>query len=256
MFKKVFTSGILASGLLLLLIGCRSPQFANTEVRTHYIEINETVQEHHRIDAFLKPYREHINADLSKVLTYNPQNLDKNSAKWQNPMTNFFADVVMEIGNPVFEKRTGKQIDFCMLNYGGIRANIAQGVITARTAYEIMPFENDAIVLGLKGNILYEMADFIMKNKTSHPLSNIEIIADKENFTVKDIKIRGNSIDKEQTYYVITNDYLAKGGDRMDFFLKAEESYPLDYKLRNMFIAYFSKTGTLKPSTQPRILFE
>lgn len=255
-FKKVFNYSILASSLLLLLLGCRSPQFTNTEVKTHYIEINETVQKNNQVDAFLKPYRDHINGDLSKILSYNPEDLDKNSGKWQNPMTNFFADVVIETGKPVFEKRIGKQIDFCLLNYGGIRANIAKGTITPRTAYEIMPFENSAIVLELKGTVLFEMADFILKNKTAHPLSNIEFIADKENLTVKDIKIRGISIDKNQTYYVITNDYLAKGGDRMDFFLKANESYPLDYKLRNMFIAYFSETDTLKPSSQPRILFE
>src|SRR5690554_5219244 len=255
-FKKVFPFGILTSGFLLLFIACRTPQFTNTEIKTQYIEINETVKENNQIDVFLKPYREHINADLSRILTYNPQNLEKNSTKWQNPLTNFFADVVIEIGNPIFEKRTGKQIDFCLLNYGGIRANIAKGSITARTAYEIMPFENSAIVLALNGDVLYEMADFILKNQTAHPLSGIEIIADQKNLAVKDIKIRGISIKKDQTYYVITNDYLAKGGDRMDFFLKATETYPLDYKLRNMFIAHFSKTDTLKPSVQPRLLFE
>ena len=42
----------------------------------------------------------------------------------------------------------------------------------------------------------------------------------------------------------------------MDFFAKAVNSYPLDYKLRNMFIAYFNKIDTLKPSTKPRIIFE
>src|SRR5690606_4282029 len=180
----------------------------------------------------------------------------KASDKWQNSMTNFYADAILEIAQPVFEKRTGKKIDFCLLNFGGIRSTIAKGNITTKTAYDIMPFENSAVVLALKGDVVYEMADYFFKYKVAHPLSGIEIIADKNDFSVKDIKINHQSIDKNATYYVVTNDYLAKGGDRMDFFLKATESHSLDYKLRNMFIAYFTKIDTLKPSVQQRIIFE
>ena len=64
------------------------------------------------------------------------------------------------------------------------------------------------------------------------------------------------SIDKNKTYYAVTNDYLAKGGDKMDFLLKSTENHSLDYKLRNMFIAYFTKIDTLNPSVKPRIIFE
>src|SRR5690606_42052192 len=66
------------------------------------------------------------------------------------------------------------------------------------------------------------LADYFFKYKVAHPLSRIEIIADKSDFSIKDIKINQQSVDKNATYYVVTNDYLAKGGDRMDFFLKAD----------------------------------
>lgn len=242
--------------IILLFSSCSTKQLVNTEIKTHYIEIDSAQKGKQEIEDFLTPYRSHIDEDLSKILAYNPQDLDRTSAKWQNEMTNFYADAILDIGNPVFEKRTGKSIDFCLLNYGGIRATIAKGPITARNAFEIMPFENSAIVLALKGETVFEIADYILKNKTAHPLSGIEIIADKNTLTVKDVKIRQISIDRNKLYYVITNDYLAKGGDRMNFFLKARESYVLDYKLRNMFIAYFTKIDTLQPSTKPRILFE
>lgn len=255
-FKNFFPKLVLASGFLTITVGCGTKNFQNTEIKTHYIEVSETVAKNDSIDAFLTPYRQHIDADLAKVLAYNPQDLDKAAGKWQNPMTNFYADAILEIATPVFEKKTGKKLDFCMLNYGGIRGTIAKGNITSRNAFEIMPFENSAIVLGLKGETIYEMAAYIMENKIAHPLSGIEIIANTNDLSVKDIKIDGKSIDKNQTYYVITNDYLAKGGDRMYFFLKATESYVLDYKLRNMFIAYFNQIDTLKPATNPRIIFE
>ncbi len=241
---------------LTFLVGCTAKSFVNNRIDARYTEINTSLPSNGSVDDFLKPYRQHIDEDLSKVLSYNPQNLDRTEEKWQNAMTNFYADAIFETGNPVFEQRTGKQIDFCLLNYGGIRSSIAKGPLTTRTAFDIMPFENSAVVLGLKGETVYEMAAYILENKTAHPLSGIEIWADKNTLAVKDIKIRNKSIDRQHTYYVITNDYLAKGGDKMNFLLKSTSSDVLDYKLRNMFIAYFTKTDTLVPSRKPRIIFE
>lgn len=259
MARNLFTKTLFISVFTLSLIvfnSCKSPSFVNTEAQTQYISIDHTIYENTEIDSFLSPFRQHIEADLSKILCYNPENLNKTDAKWQNPMTNLFADVVLEIGNSVFEKRTGKSIDFCLLNYGGIRANIAKGDISTRTAFEIMPFENFAVVLKIDGATVYKIAEFILKNQTAHPLSNMEITAKKDDFKIKQLKIGGNLVDKNKEYYVITNDYLAKGGDHMDFFFDATETHSLDYKLRNMFIAYFSKTDTLTPSTKERIIFE
>lgn len=253
---KNYSSVFILCFTVFLMVSCGHKQYTNTKVDTAYIKISDTVAANNEIDSFLKPYSDHITADLSKILAYNPQDLDKNNGKWQNPMTNFYADAIFEIAAPVFEQRTGKKIDFCLLNFGGIRATIAKGAITTRTAYDIMPFENSAVVLALKGDVVYEMADYFFKYKVAHPLSGIEIIADKNDFSIKDIKLNQQSVDKNATYYVVTNDYLAKGGDRMNFFLKATETHTLDYKLRNMFIAYFTKIDTLKPSVQQRIIFE
>ena len=252
---KQLTYGFLAVGCMVLLPGCSTKQYVNTKINTSYVPVNETVKPADEIANFIDPYRKHIDADLSKVLAYNPEDLDRTVTKWQNKMTNFYADAIMEEGNPIFLKRTGKKIDFCLLNYGGIRSTIAKGDITTRTAFNIMPFENSAVVASLKGETVYELAQFIIDNKTAHPLSGIEIFVTKDG-TIKDIKTGGLSIDKNKTYYVITNDYLVKGGDRMNFFLKAIDTHVLDYKLRNMFIAYFTKIDTLKPSSTPRIIFE
>ncbi len=253
--RKQYFCLIIVSIASLLVTNCAPKKYTNTKINTSYIEVANTVETNNDIDAFLKPYRDHITNDLSKVLAYNPQDLDKAAERWQNPMTNFYADAIFEIANPVFEQRTSKKIDFCLLNYGGIRATIAKGNITTRTAYDIMPFENNAIVLGLKGETIYQLANFVITNKVAHPLSGIEIFVDK-NQMITDININNKSVDKNKLYYVVTNDYLAKGGDKMDFLLKATENYSLDYKLRNMFIGYFTKIDTLNPSVKPRIIFE
>ena len=255
LIKQYFSVGFTVT-FLFLLFSCASKKHVNTTINTYYIEVDQSYENSPTIDSFLEPYRNHISNDLSKILAYNPYDLDKTAGKWQNPMTNFYADAILEIAQPVFEKQTNKKIDFCLLNYGGIRATIAKGNITTRTAYDIMPFENNAVVLGLKGETVYELAQFIVANKVAHPLSGIEIFVDKEGLNIDEILINNKPVDKKQMYYVVTNDYLAKGGDKMNFFSKATENYSLNYKLRNMFIAYFNKIDTLKPSTKPRIIFE
>jgi 2',3'-cyclic-nucleotide 2'-phosphodiesterase (5'-nucleotidase family) len=61
------------------------------------------------------------------------------------------ADITIEKSNPIFQKRENKTIDICLLNHGGIRTLIPKGNVTARNAYEVMPFENSAIIVALKG---------------------------------------------------------------------------------------------------------
>ena len=39
------------------------------------------------------------------------------------------------------------------MNYGGFRTNITQGYITREKIYELMPFENELVVLELKKNL-------------------------------------------------------------------------------------------------------
>lgn len=242
--------------LAFLISNCNTKKFIKTGYSQTTIVVDSLITKDRTVDNFLAPYKEHITKDLSKILAYNPENLDKNAEKWQNKMTNFYADAILETAAPVFYKQTGHTIDFCLLNYGGIRATIAKGNITTRTAFDIMPFENNAVVLKVSGNVVWDLSNFIVKNKVAHPLSGIEIFVDKNSSNISKIKINNILVEKSKDYYLVTNDYLAKGGDNMPFLLNATENHSLNYKLRNMFIAYFTKIDTLNPSVKPRIIFE
>ncbi|HJY12653.1 MAG TPA: hypothetical protein VJ304_07680, partial [Flavobacterium sp.] len=59
-----------------------------------------------------------------------------------------------------------------------------------------------------------------------------------------------------KTYYVVTNDYLANGGDNMNFFLKATDKFDLNYKIRNVLIDYFKEVDTIPVKTDVRITVE
>lgn len=188
-------------------------------------------------------------------MAYCPETLDKSTGKWQTTIGNLLADVCIERGNKVFNTREKKNIDLCFLNHGGIRAILPKGNVTTRTAFEIMPFENNLVVLGLKGQQILEMTAYIIKEKKPHPLSGMTFTIAKDN-TAKNILIQGKPLDLNKTYYVATNDYLANGGDSMTFFAKNIEKYDLNYKLRNVLIDYFKEVDTIPVPRDVRITEE
>ena len=237
---------------LFFLFSCSPKNYNVTKIEAKQLSISEKNAETQEIENFIKPFREHINKDLDHVLAYCPETLDKSTGKWQTTIGNLLADVCLEKGNQVFKTREKKDIDLCFLNHGGIRAILPQGNVTTRTAFEIMPFENNLVVLTLKGEQILEMTAYIIKEKKAHPLSGMTFTIAKDN-TAQNILIKGKPLDKTQTYYVATNDYLANGGDNMNFFLKSLQKFDLDYKLRNVLIDYFKEVDTIRVPKDIRI---
>ena len=239
---------------IFIFFSCSQQQYVISKTNTSEYKITDSIVKKSEIDDFIKPYREHINKDLSKVLAYAPETLDK-KGEWQSNIGNLLADITLQKCNPIFYNREHKSIDICLLNHGGIRSIIPQGDVTARVAYEVMPFENSAYVVALKGEQIQEMVNYIVANKKPHPLSGMTFTIDKNNIAIN-ILIQGIPLDKNGVYYVVTSDYLVNGGDNMTFFSKATAKYDLDYKLRTIIIDYFTEVDTIPVIKDQRILVE
>lgn len=258
MVKLKNYNGVVKHFVLLLtfiaVISCAEKKYAITKIEGKEIGITDKNSEVADIENFIKPYRDRIDVDLNTVLGNATETLDK-SGEWQTPMGNFLADITFEKSDKVFQLREKKAIDICLLNHGGIRSIIPKGNITARTAYEIMPFENSAIVIGLKGEQILEIVNYIISDKKPHPLKGLTFTIDKNN-QPKNILINGKTLDTTKVYYVVTSDYLSNGGDNMIFFKKGVEKYDLDYKLRNIIIDYFKENKTITANKDIRITKE
>ncbi|RZJ70196.1 5'-nucleotidase [Flavobacterium sp.] len=256
---KLKNSRVAVKAFVLLLtfccvISCGSKKAVVTRVEGREIPVTATNGQDAKIDAFIKPYREHIEADMSVVLAVAPVTLDK-SGQWQTPIGNLFADVTLRKCDSVFYKRQQKHLDFCMLNAGGVRSIIPAGNVTMKTAFEIMPFENSCIVAEMNSEQLLEMITYIIAEKKPHPVSGISFTIGKDG-QAKEVIIAGKPLEANRTYYCVTNDYLYMGGDNMTFFAKSGKSYALDYKLRNVLIDYFREATTITAPENPRITVE
>lgn len=238
---------------LLFIFSCNNDSHLS-KIEGKRIEINEDIPSDATIEDFIKPYRENVNKNLDSIISYAPETYSKTDGELNTAIGNLMADAVFEESNPVFNQRTGKNIDLVLLNHGGIRSIISKGNVTTRTAFEVMPFENSVVVVTMKGEQVMEMMEYLAKAKRAHPVSNQLELKLSNNFEITSATINGNPIDKDATYNVATNDYLYNGGDRMTFFHPNDSLYILDYKIRNVLIDYFKKKDTINPKRDNRFI--
>lgn len=235
------------------MFACKTEPQHLYKIEGKNINITDSLSYDKTIDAFIKPYRDHVNKNLDSILAYSKATYSKSDGELNTAIGNFLADLVYEQANPVFNNRTGKNIDFVLLNHGGIRSIISKGDITIRTAYEVMPFENSLVVAYLKGEQVKELLDYLARNKRAHPITKLKLVLDKDANNYE-ATIDGVPIDFNKNYFVCTNDYLANGGDRMNFFKTNDSLYVLDYKIRNAMIDYFKKVDTINPIIDDRFI--
>ena len=244
--------------LVLLILGiiisaCKQEYSTTKIIGKKRISISDSLKSNTEIDAFIKPFRESVNKDLDSTLAYAVDTYSKTDGELNTAIGNFMADAVMEMSNPIFKSRTGKIIDFVILNHGGIRSIISKGNITSRTAYEVMPFDNSVYITSMKGQQIKDMLSYLERAKRAHPISNMKIALDKDS-KLQEAFINSKTIDYDKMYYVATSDYLYNGGDRMNFLKSKDSVFDLNYKIRNLLIDYFKKIDTLQPTIDNRFI--
>ncbi|CDF80085.1 5'-nucleotidase' [Formosa agariphila KMM 3901] len=238
---------------LVLLAGCKTSTLNLEKIEGEQIPISEAIQPNQDITDFIKPYHDHVVKTLDSVLAYAPASYKKSDGEYNTALGNLMADIVYEQSNPIFKSRSNHDIDFVILNYGGIRAPISKGDITLKTAYEIMPFENSIVVVNVKGKNVNEAMNYLSKAKRPHPVSQLKLVINSD-FNVTEALVKGQPIEEDKTYYIATNDYLYNGGDHMTFFKPNDSLYVLNYKWRNAIIDYFTKTDTINPVIDDRFI--
>lgn len=90
-----------------VLISCQNQRLFVTKIEGKKIGITEKASQNQAIDAYIKPYKDKIDADLKAVLAYAPQTFDK-TGLWQTSVGNLFADITFTQGNPIFLKESKK----------------------------------------------------------------------------------------------------------------------------------------------------
>lgn len=239
---------------ICLIVSCKPTQKTLVSVQGKNIEVTPEMKEVSEIDSFIAPYRKRVQQEMGTVLTHNPVALVKDGDQTNTAIGNLFADASFEIVNPIFSKKTGKEIDFVLLNWGGIRSDLLAGDVTIGTAYNLMPFENKLVILEIKGEKLGEMVEYLIKAKKPHPLSQQIELQITESGKIKKFTIKNQPIEPQKNYMVATSDFLMNGGDGMLFFQNPVQVYETDYLIRNILIDYFKKIDIVQAKQDNRFI--
>lgn len=241
---------------LPLILGFLS---CNEAIRTQSTDsqrltIDNNLKSNTEIDSVIRPYKTRLEASMNEVLSYSDNEYKKTDGALNTAIGNLMADAVFKQSVTIFKKRYNLDVDLVLLNHGGIRAPLPKGPIFTKTAFNIMPFENKVVVAQMKGKVVMELVNYLIKAKRAHPISGMTLHITKKG-KLKKLEIQGKTIDLNKIYNVATSDYLYNGGDRMEFFKKSKTVFDLDYKIRAILIDYFTAQDTLNPKRDQRFIY-
>lgn len=180
------------------------------------------------------PYKQIIDEDMSRVISVSAQEMVKN--KPESNLTNFLGDLLLEQGEKVMIKM-GKDIkpDISYFNYGGIRTSLPKGEITVGKIFELMPFENELVFIQISGSRIQEFLNAVAQSG-GESVGGVRFkISNKK---AKDIEIGGSPLQPDSFYWLVTNDYVAAGGDRREMLTHRKEFIDSGEKIRDVIIEY------------------
>lgn len=168
----------------------------------------------------LLPYKEEVDSAMSEVIGTALSNLYIDRP--ESPLSNWACDAFVEIAR----QRTGQQVDFAVLNLGGIRSDITPQDVTRGEIWAAFPFSNYMSVLQLRGSEVKELFEQIANNNGEGVSRDVCLVI--ENNQMASATIGGQPIDDNRVYTIATLNFVAEGGDGMEAFTKAldRQDYP------------------------------
>jgi 2',3'-cyclic-nucleotide 2'-phosphodiesterase (5'-nucleotidase family) len=236
--------------LFLWTVSC-TPVKGDLTSSVSYTRI-EQEKEDTKFNQLIAPYKAEIDLEMNKVIGNSEIAMPKVNGMPETLLGNFVADLVLE-----FSKTIDKETDFCLLNNGGLRSSLPEGDITIRNIFELMPFDNEIVIVTLDGASVNKIFSYIAE-RGGVPVSGVSLQLEKMNSTMvpSDIKIGGEKFSENETYKIATSDYLAGGGDSMNFWATGSIQTTLK-KLRDAIIDFIrlktAENKKLKPFLDNRI---
>lgn len=236
-----FLTVLIAS--LAMMAACSTKPLRVQQIDTEVILIDSSlnaVQDTGYL-AHLQPLRDSMNILLDEVIGYLPEAMS--AFLPESPLSNWAADALLF---PLRANRPDKA-DFAVVNIGGLRCNWPAGNLTIRSIFELMPFENQVVVLTLSGEKVILLANQ-MAAQGGQGVSGMTYVIDSASKTARDIRVQGKPVDAGKDYFVVTSDYLSGGADGMDALAQFKEREFIGKKIRTQYIDY---AKTLTANNQP-----
>ena len=207
----------------------------NTWIVTHAVSTKIAVDSTTEVTAdknyenYLKPIKRRVDAKMNVVIGQAAETMKGRGP--ESLLSNFSADVYRQKATEYL----GENVDIAIVNLGGLRTAVTAGDITVGKVFELMPFENELVIVWLKGDRLYELLQYFA-GKGGEGVSGLRMGID--NGKAVNITVGGNELDMDKLYSITTNDYLAAGNDKMIQLAEYVKRVNTGIKVRDMLLDY------------------
>ena len=217
-----------------------------------------------RVSAYLASVKASSTAALARPIARVTarSTLRKTNDAGQSPLGGLIADAQVEA-----TRAQGVQIGF--MNSGGMRSDFDVGdnlIATFGQAQVVLPFSNTLVVMAMRGAQLRALLEQQWQRPDPDPDGHAMLQASsalsyrwnsalpKGQRVIKDsIRVNGVPLDDAQLYKVVTNNFLAEGGDGFPLFTEVSNKLDTGIVDLDAFIALLVKNAREDMKTPPRV---
>lgn len=189
------------------------------------------------IQQLISVYHDSLSKSMLQNLAFSKTAMTKDIP--EGNLGNYCADACFRVATKLCREKQLPKADFLFLNNGGLRSSLPAGYITIGHVYELMPFENELVMVKLNRKETDSLLT-IIASKGGAPISGIRLNIPAG--APVGFSLTNSSASDKEEYYVITSDYLASGNDGFKF-LQAKTPYRLNIKVRDALIADLTEFG-------------
>jgi 2',3'-cyclic-nucleotide 2'-phosphodiesterase (5'-nucleotidase family) len=191
-------------------------------------------------------YEAQVRTEFSKVIGTAAVDLTRDSTG-ESGLGDVIADAMRDA--------SGAQIAF--QNGGGIRADISKGPITVETVFTALPFDNDLVSMDLAGEQIRELLEKSILSENMLQVSGIQVeydLSKPAGSKVASALVAGKPMEAQAIYRVVTNDFLASGGNQFNVFKKGR-NITMGFPQRDAVADYIRKNSPINVRVRNRIVF-
>ena len=192
----------------------------------------------------LAPIKADLEQQLNVQIGYAPERLWVGDPEC--PMLNWATDALWEAAKKVYPEK----VDIAIVNMGGMRCEWPAGPITKEKVFELMPFDNELVVLTLKGEDIISLCESFAKYG-GQGIAGMRVTVIDGNLA--DVQVGGKAVDPKALYTVATSDYLSGGTDHMEALTRYVEYWKSDLKIRDLYMEAVQTQDTLRAAVDGRM---
>lgn len=213
-----------------------------------------------KITAFLQPFRAAVDSVNNRVIGKSLYTLDNNARTGGYP--NWISDFAYLYGKHVADSlraagRDIPEVDFGVMNVGGIRSAMPAGNVTEGQMLSTFPFDNRMVITRVKGSDILDALSVAARKGGEGVSDAVRVVSDADG-NIEHALINLRPIDPDRYYTLSTIDYVAQGNDDLTGFGRGEILWEDEREIAPKiieYICYLTDQGLpIAPDQTPRFM--